>query len=51
MPLDELERRHILKVLKATNYRVKGAQGAAALLGLPSSTLFSKIKRLGIKRS
>ncbi len=49
--LDELERRHILKVLKATNYRVKGAQGAAALLGLPSSTLFSKIKRLGLKRT
>ncbi len=48
--LDELERRHILTVLKATNYQVKGVQGAAALLGLPPSTLFSKIKRLGLKR-
>ena len=51
VPLAELERRHILKVLKATNYQVKGVQGAAALLGLPPSTLFSKIKRLGLKRS
>ena len=49
--LDELERRHIRKVLKATNYQVKGVHGAAALLGLPPSTLFSKIKRLGLKRS
>ncbi len=48
--LHEFERRHILKVLKATNYQVKGVHGAAAVLGLPPSTLFSKIKRLGLKR-
>ena len=48
--LAEFERRHILKVLKATNWQVKGDHGAAAVLGLPPSTLFSKIKRLGLKR-
>ena len=48
--LEELERRHILGVLKSTNWQVKGSRGAATLLGLPPSTLFNKIKRLGIKR-
>ena len=50
VPLAEYERLYILKVLKATNWQVKGAHGAAALLGLPPSTLFSRIKRLGLKR-
>ena len=48
--LAEFESRHILKVLKATNWQVKGDHGAAAVLGLPPSTLFNKIKRLGLKR-
>ena len=51
VPLLEFERRYILKVLTATNWQVKGAQGAAALLGVPSSTLYSKMSKLGIKRS
>ena len=51
MPLLELERRHILEVLNATNGQVKGAQGAAALLGVPPSTLYGKMRKLGIKRS
>ena len=50
VPLEEFERRYILEVLKSTNWRVKGSRGAATLLGLPPSTLFNKIKRLGIKR-
>ncbi len=50
VPLNEFERLYILKVLKATNYQVKGAHGAAVLLGLPPSTLFSKIKKMGLKR-
>ena len=50
VPLDEFERRYILEVLKSTNWKVKGIRGAATLLGLPPSTLFNKIKRLGIKR-
>ena len=50
VPLDEFERRYILEVLKATDWHVKGSEGAAALLGLPPSTLYSKMKKLGIKR-
>ena len=48
--LRELERRYILKVLNATQWRIKGAKGAATVLGLPPSTLYTKMKRLGIKR-
>ena len=47
--LDENERCYILDVLEATNYRIKGARGAAKLLGVPPSTLYGKMKRLGIK--
>ena len=50
-PLLELERRQILKALKATNWQVKGPKGAAALLGVPPSTLYGKMRKLGIKRS
>ena len=51
MPLLELERYHILEVLNATNWHIKGAQGAAALLGVHPSTLYGKMRKLGIKRS
>ncbi|MCY3870220.1 MAG: sigma 54-interacting transcriptional regulator [Gemmatimonadetes bacterium] len=50
MPLDEFERDYILKVLKVTKWKIKGADGAATLLGLPPSTLYTKMKKLGIKR-
>ncbi len=50
VPLDEFERRYIIEVLKATNWHIKGDEGAAALLGLPPSTLYSKMKKLGIER-
>ncbi|MXW80851.1 MAG: sigma-54-dependent Fis family transcriptional regulator [Gemmatimonadetes bacterium] len=49
IPLLEFERRYILEVLNATNWRVKGAQGAAALLEVPPSTLYGKMRKLGIK--
>ena len=49
VPLVEHERRYILSVLEATNWRIKGARGAAKLLGLPPSTLYGKMKKLGIK--
>ncbi|MXZ08837.1 MAG: AAA domain-containing protein [Gemmatimonadetes bacterium] len=50
VPLDEYERHYILEVLKITNYQISGNRGAAALLRLPPSTLYSKMKKLGIKR-
>jgi DNA-binding NtrC family response regulator len=49
--LEEIERDHILSVLKQCNYRVAGKGGAAEALNLPPSTLNSKIKKLGIKIS
>ncbi len=50
VPLAEFERDYILKVLKATNWRIKGVQGAAALLGLHPATLYGKMRKQGIKR-
>ena len=50
VPLDEFERLYLLEVLKITNWKVKGTEGAAARLKLPPSTLYSRMKKLGIKR-
>jgi DNA-binding NtrC family response regulator len=49
--LENLERDHILTVLKQCKHRVAGPGGAAELLNLPPSTLYSKIKKLGISRN
>lgn len=47
----ENERDHILGVLKKANGKIWGIGGAAELLGLPPTTLVSKMKKLGIKKS
>jgi formate hydrogenlyase transcriptional activator len=47
--LDE-ERRVIEEALSAAKGRVSGPSGAAARLGVPATTLESKIKRLGIDK-
>jgi formate hydrogenlyase transcriptional activator len=44
------ERRRIEAALRAANGKVAGADGAAARLKLPPTTLESKIRRLGIKK-
>jgi PAS domain S-box-containing protein len=49
--LSELERSHILAALKKTSWRVDGPNGAARILNLNPSTLRSRIKKLGIRRS
>jgi formate hydrogenlyase transcriptional activator len=46
--LDEVERSHILDVLRQANGRIEGANGAAARLNLKPSTLRSRMKKLGI---
>jgi transcriptional regulator of acetoin/glycerol metabolism len=51
MSLDDVERSHIEKVLIMTRWRVNGPKGAASLLGLKPSTLFFRMKKLGIKRT
>jgi formate hydrogenlyase transcriptional activator len=48
--LKDFERRHILQTLSLTNWHIEGRDGAAALLGLPPSTLRSRMKLYGIKR-
>ena len=47
----EMERDHILSVLRQCKGRVSGPGGAAELLNLPASTLKSKMKKLGIEKS
>ena len=42
------ERDDIVRILKATNGRVAGAFGAARRLGIPRTTLISRMKKLGI---
>ncbi len=46
----QLEKENIVKALKQTRWKVSGEKGAAALLGVPPTTLTSKIKALGIVR-
>ena len=47
--LAENERRHILWVLDQTRGKIGGKNGAAQYLGLPDSTLYSRMKKLGIR--
>jgi transcriptional regulator with GAF, ATPase, and Fis domain len=44
-----MEREYIIEVLRQTNGTVGGKGGAAEILGLPPSTLRSRMKKLGIK--
>jgi formate hydrogenlyase transcriptional activator len=46
--LTDAERAHILGTLKQTNWIVGGRDGAAARLGLPRTTLISRMQKLGI---
>ncbi|MEO4004990.1 sigma 54-interacting transcriptional regulator [Flavobacterium sp. CAU 1735] len=48
--LQEVEKAHILKVVKKCNGKIFGPQGAAVVLGLPGTTLISKMQKLGIKK-
>jgi len=47
--MEEMERDHILSILKLCKGKIFGPGGAAEVLNLPSTTLNSKIKKLGIK--
>jgi transcriptional regulator with GAF, ATPase, and Fis domain/tetratricopeptide (TPR) repeat protein len=48
--LFDFERGHIENVLRSANWKVSGSHGAASMLGLKASTLFARMKKLGIKR-
>jgi formate hydrogenlyase transcriptional activator len=49
--LEEAERDHIRKTLEITRWVVAGPNGAAARLGIKRSTLYFRMKKLGISRS
>ena len=49
MTLEEIECRHIRETLKATRGKIKGRGGAAELLGLNPSTLYSRMRKLAIR--
>jgi len=49
--IDENERELIIRTLRHCKGKVSGRGGAAELLGVPSTTLNAKIKRLGIKKN
>jgi DNA-binding NtrC family response regulator len=47
--MEEMEREHILEILRLCKGKVFGEGGAAEMLNIPSTTLNSKMKKLGIK--
>jgi len=49
--LAEIEQLHIISIMEKTGWRIRGKNGAAELLGLKPTTLESKMKKLGIKRT
>ncbi len=46
--LEEIERRYIEDILRQTGWRIKGEGGAARILGMNPSTLYSRMKKLEI---
>jgi formate hydrogenlyase transcriptional activator len=48
--LSDAERAHIIGILREANWVVGGRDGAAARLGLPRTTLISRMQKLGISR-
>lgn len=48
--IEEIEREHIIQVLKKSNRKIYGEGGAAQLLNIPPTTLTSKMKKLGISK-
>jgi transcriptional regulator with GAF, ATPase, and Fis domain len=47
----EMEKAHILEALRRCDWRVSGKGGAAELLELRPTTLYSKMKKLGVSKS
>jgi formate hydrogenlyase transcriptional activator len=47
--MEDVERRHITEILEQTRGVIGGKGGAAEILGLPTSTLRNRMKKLGLK--
>jgi len=50
LTLEAYERRYIIDILEKTGWRIRGKKGAAELLGLKPTTLYSRMKKFGIQR-
>ncbi len=50
LSMEDMEREHIMNTLKACNGKVFGPGGAAEVLKIPASTLYSKMKKLKIQQ-
>ena len=48
--LGKVEREHIVRILEETRWKVSGKNGASEILGLNSSTLRARMRKLGIHR-
>ena len=51
IPLAEMEKTHIIRVLEFTEWRISGEEGAANILEMHPNTLRSRMSKLGIRRS
>ena len=49
--LVDVERAHILRILHTSAWRIEGPRGAARALGLKPSTLRSRMRKLGVRRT
>jgi transcriptional regulator with GAF, ATPase, and Fis domain len=49
--LNDIQRRHIMRVLKRTGWVISGPNGAGAILNVHPNTLRSLMNRLGIRRA
>jgi DNA-binding NtrC family response regulator len=47
--MDELQRRYIKHVLEKTGGRIYGPEGAAEILGMKRSTLYTRMYKLGLR--
>ena len=45
----DLEKQYITTILRMTGGKISGRDGAAALLGMSRSTLYDKMRALGIR--
>lgn len=50
LTLEEMERGFILDTVQKVNWKIHGPGGAAELLGMNHSTLYSRMKKLGIQK-
>ena len=50
LPLEEYERRYLVRVLEHTGGTIGGKNGAAVLLKMHPNTLHSRLKKLGLKK-